>query len=193
MRIGMVGGAALLGLVALGCKGRDARMADTAAAPAAPGATAPAASPAEMWAVSFDGIGPVRVGMSYAEALAALGSDLSAPDSTTSCNDLHATRTPPGVSFMLVGDTIVRVDVRRPGVHTAEGAQVGDTEDEVRSHYGASVVVTPHKYTNGHYLTVRPPSAMHSTHRLVFETDGRVVTEYRAGRQPEVEWVEGCS
>jgi hypothetical protein len=28
---------------------------------------------------------------------------------------------------------------------------------------------------------------------IVFETDGKRVTMFRAGRLPEVEWVEGCS
>jgi hypothetical protein len=28
--------------------------------------------------------------------------------------------------------------------------------------------------------------------RLIFETDGKVVTSYRAGHEPEVEYVEGC-
>ena len=32
-----------------------------------------------------------------------------------------------------------------------------------------------------------------TTRRLVFETDGARVLRYRAGRRPEVEWVEGCS
>jgi hypothetical protein len=27
---------------------------------------------------------------------------------------------------------------------------------------------------------------------LVFETDGKHVTMFRAGRLPEVKWVEGC-
>jgi hypothetical protein len=50
------------------------------------------------------------------------------------------------------------------------------------------VVESPHKYTDGHYLTLAPDGA----HRLVFETDGGHVTRYRGGRMPEVEWVEGC-
>ena len=32
-----------------------------------------------------------------------------------------------------------------------------------------------------------------SAYRLIFETDGQRVTEYRAGLLPAVEWVEGCS
>jgi hypothetical protein len=28
---------------------------------------------------------------------------------------------------------------------------------------------------------------------IVFETNGKTVTNFRAGRLPEVKWVEGCS
>ena len=55
------------------------------------------------------------------------------------------------------------------------------------------VTVQPHKYTNGHYLVVRSATAADTTHRIIFETDGKVVTRFRSGRMPEVAWVEGCS
>ena len=41
-----------------------------------------------------------------------------------------------------------------------------------------------------HYLKPSDPAL---PYRLVFETDGERVTRYRAGRLPEVEWVEGCA
>jgi hypothetical protein len=40
----------------------------------------------------------------------------------------------------------------------------------------------------GHSLVFTPDPQ----HRIIFETDGKVVTRYRAGRMPEVEWVEKC-
>lgn len=55
------------------------------------------------------------------------------------------------------------------------------------------MTVQPHKYTDGHYLVVRPADAADTTHLLVFETDGRVVERFRAGQKPQVEYVEGCA
>ena len=78
-------------------------------------------------------------------------------------------------------------------VFAAEGARVGDSEDAVRKLYGSRVSVTPHKYTNGHYLTVTPMAPSDSQYRIIFETDGKRVTRYRAGRLPQVAYVEGCS
>ena len=88
---------------------------------------------------------------------------------------------------------MARVDVTKPGVRTREGAQVGDPEAAVLKLYEGRVAVTPHKYSGpqGHYLTVTTPGD--SLHRIVFETDGATVQNYRVGRLPEVEWVEGCS
>ncbi len=65
-----------------------------------------------------------------------------------------------------------------------------------RSHqqlYPGQVSISPHKYVDGHYLIVTPSAPADSTYRLVFETDGKLVTRFRSGKMPEVTWVEGCS
>ncbi len=51
----------------------------------------------------------------------------------------------------------------------------------------------PHHYEGpeGRYRIVELPGD--SLHRIVFETDGRRVTSYRAGRRPAVDHVEGCA
>ncbi|MFL5569051.1 MAG: hypothetical protein ACJ772_00590, partial [Gemmatimonadaceae bacterium] len=61
----------------------------------------------------------------------------------------------------------------------------------IKSLYAGRLTTTPHKYTPGaHYLTVTSPSDPNA--RIVFETDGSKVTEYRSGRTPAVEYVERC-
>jgi hypothetical protein len=52
------------------------------------------------------------------------------------------------------------------------------------------VRVTPHAYTEGHYLTIIAPDRKHG---IVFETDGSRVTQYRAGRLVAIRYGEGCS
>jgi len=94
-------------------------------------------------------------------------------------------------NVMLSNDTVVRFDILGRDMPTAEGARVGDTEDRIRQLYAGRTAEQPHKYLpGGHYLVVTP--AGESVERIVFETDGKVVTKYRAGRRPEVENVEGC-
>jgi hypothetical protein len=188
----------LLGLV-VACGGRDAPAPDSSRAlappPVAPAPTvADTAAPASRWVVTARGIGPVLAGVSLAALDTTLGESVRATyGAGSSCAYVHPTALPKGVLVMVERDTVVRVDVRARGVLTEEGAGVGDSEASVLKRYEGRVRVTPHKYTGptGHYLTV---TALPDTaHLVVFETDGRSVVTYRAGRRPAVELVEGCS
>ena len=181
--------------------------ADTTIVPDLPAARAPADSaparpaPAEdAWVLRFDGIGPLRVGMTFDEARAALGGDLRMNDAVVGmddgpdrCDHPRSGRLPAGVLVMVDGRRVVRVQVDSASIATAEGARIGDTEARIRQLYPGRVSVQPHKYTDGHYLVVRPAEASDTTHLLIFETDGRVVERFRAGQKPQVEYVEGCS
>jgi len=96
--------------------------------------------------------------------------------------------------IMITGGTVARIEVDSSTVPTGLGVRVGDSEARVKELYGARVSVEPHKYLpNGHYLVVSPVPPTDSNFRLIFETDGSRVTSYRAGRLPQVQWVEGCA
>ena len=151
-----------------------------------PGGVAPVVSAAQL-TVTETGIGPVRVGMTVAEAMRAWGGDFRATNTNAPCYYLRPAGTS-GVALMVIEGRIARVDVSDASVATFAGARVGDSEARIKSLYPA-VEVTPHKYVNGHYLTVLPSG----DHRIIFETDGVKVTRFRAGRMPEVGWIEGCS
>ena len=140
------------------------------------------------------GYGPVRVGMTTAEAARALGAELKLlGPKMEPCHYIQATERP-GIAFMVIDGQIARIDVRPESpIRTAEGAAVGDAEDRIHALYPGRIEVQPHKYTAGHYLIVRPAAAADSSYRIIFETDGKRVTGYKAGRMPEVRWVEGCS
>ena len=142
------------------------------------------------WVVRPGSIGPVRIGMRAGEARRVLG--LPKARGTEGCSYLAgAAGTRLRAKVMLSNDTVVRFDVLDSAIATAEGARVGDTEDRIRQLYAGHVAEQPHKYVpGGHYLIVTP--AGESVERIIFETDGKVVTSYRAGRRPEVENVEGC-
>ena len=142
-------------------------------------------------AISAYGVGPVRAGMTTDEASAALRSEIRPTDGEfTGCVMTQLPGGPAEVSLMIVGDTVVRVDVRNPTVSTEAGARIGDPEARIRELYDR-VVSEPHKYTEGRYLIFVSPQD--TLYRIVFETDeqGRVTT-FRSGRTPEVHWVEGC-
>jgi hypothetical protein len=145
--------------------------------------------------VTETGIGPLRAGMTVAQGEAALRTSLGAPpgQDSANCRMVQWVGGPPGLRVMVENNRIARVDVDSGSLTTADGARVGDTEERVKSLYAGRVVVGPHKYTGGHYLVVTPTAASDSAFRLIFETDGKRVTRYRAGQRPQVEYVEGCS
>ena len=167
---------------------------DSTTSAAADSTRSPSSSPlagTTAWRVGADAIGPIRVGMSANDARRILG---LAPQSKSApgCSYITgAASTALHANVMLTDDTVVRFDIRDGAIATAEGARVGDTEARVRSLYGARVSAQPHKYVEGgHYLVVSDPA--HPDDRIVFETDGKVVTQFRTGRTPEVTNVEGC-
>lgn len=99
---------------------------------------------------------------------------------------------PPGVRVMIVSGIVERVEVHEPSIATAEGARVGDAAERIETLYAGRVRRTPHKYTNGSYLTVVASPPADTMYRIVFETDDAHVTTYRSGRFPAVAYVEGC-
>jgi len=148
----------------------------------------------EALAVDAGGFGPIRIGMTVGEAEQALGDSLTLlGPKMEPCYYVVATARP-GIAFMIIEGRLARLDVEQQStVQTDAGAKIGDTEDHIRSLYPGHIEVQPHKYTDGHYLIVTPTAPAHGNHRIIFETDGKRVTGYRAGRLPEVQWVEGCS
>lgn len=145
----------------------------------------------EPWVVDFEAYGPIPLGVAFEDAVAASGGRIGDVEDREGCTMTPLVGGPEGVFLMVVDGRVARVDVRNEGVKTREGAGIGDSEERVQRLYPGAVEVQPHKYTDGHYLVVTPPGA--SPRRLIFETDGELVTTYRAGVLPEVSWVEGCS
>lgn len=165
----------LLGLL-LGCSGR------------------PSNTPSS-WTVADSGFGPVTIGMATEEADGAVDGSLRLPQTmrTDGGCDYASLEGMDSLTFMIEQRKVVRVDVRRRDIRTSEGAGIGDSEAHIQQLYSGRVRVTPHKYTPGHYLTVVPSDTAGHPYRLIFETDGAVVTTFRAGALPQVAYVEGCS
>jgi hypothetical protein len=137
------------------------------------------------------GIGPIRAGMTVEQVAQAMGGGFGAPKGgTAGCTYAVLVKAPPGLAVMLQDGKVARVEVRSGTIPTAAGARIGDSEARIKTLYPDRVTTTPHKYVaGGHYLTVTPADAKY---RIVFETDGKKVKTFRAGRVPEVEQVERC-
>ena len=142
--------------------------------------------------VTERGIGAVHAGMTVAEARAVLERLHFQGEDSTGCVYPTVAGLPDGVWVMIDRGIVARIDVQKGDVPTTEGIRIGDDTAKVRAAYGSRVTASPHKYSDGQYLTVVPQGD--SLHRIIFETNqAGVVLRYRAGRLPQVGWVEGCS
>ena len=146
-------------------------------------------------ALNEDGLGPIQVGMTLTEAVN-MGLLNENPNMKTKCDFVFpavGAGVPDNVGVMIVRGEVARIDVDTGSVTTEDGAKIGDTEEKIKSIYDGDLQIEPHKYvTGGHYMIVMGDSAS-AGKAIVFETNGKVVTNFRAGRLPEVKWVEGCS
>jgi len=143
------------------------------------------------WDVTWGGIGELKAGMSIEEANVVMHNALAAPAKISECDYIKVNNAPAGVAFMFENGVFSRVDVNSGTVKTVQGVGIGDTEDKIKSTYSGQVAVNPAKYTDGHTIVVTPKSG--GNNRIVFETEGGKVTRFRSGREPAVEYVEGCA
>jgi hypothetical protein len=144
------------------------------------------------WALRFDGIGPVHIGMSIAQLNAVLGEKFSMPKDKDEHECFYdASERHPNVAFMIIRGRVARIDVHGKGVRTSAGIQVGDSEAGALKAYGRAMKVEPHAYIpdEGHYLTVRSKDGRYG---IRFETDKGKINMFYAGRADAIQYIEGC-
>ncbi len=155
--------------------------------------------------LTFDGLGPVRIGMTPSQAEEALGAKFSPKldFEEDSCWYAHrADGVDPQVYYMVQDNEIVRIDIEErelgktetvdPYISTEKGIRVGSTEEQIKEGYGAKVEISPHPYLEeaGHYLEVLRSDMQRG---LLFETNDNKVTTFRSGTPDAIRLIEGCS
>ena len=93
---------------------------------------------------------------------------------------------------MVSNGSVARVDVHERGVATLSGIRVGDPEDAVTAAYGDRLTAESDYYDHdATQYTFTPEEPGDDTRMIITTLEGRV-TAIRAGRLPEVDYVEGC-
>lgn len=183
-----------LGVVAVlcltACQGRALQVRD-------PGATT---RPDTAMPLTADGWGPLRIGMTHAEVIAAAGEDanpeaVGGPD-PEQCDEFRPTHAPEGMIVMIERGSLTRISLGAGStVKTDRGFGVGDAADAIKHAYGTAIVTAPHHYAPApaEYITIwRTASGGPNARGLVYEigADGRVA-HVRAGG-PSIAYAEGC-
>jgi hypothetical protein len=144
------------------------------------------------WSADFDGVGPLKIGMTRQDAEGSIGNELQWPDDPEPGCDYGGVRSSATDLFFLISDgRIGRIDIYHAGIPSQGGIRIGDLEDRVHAVHGDRLQVERHPYTDGHYLLVSSPTD--PARWMIFETSDGVVISFRTGRRPVVDWVEGCS
>lgn len=167
-------------------------------------APAPAPPPAAD-ALTAEGFGPLRIGMTRAEVETVLGAD-SNPDAAggpdpESCDIFHPARAPQGMMVMVEDGVLTSIWLRNGStLKTDRGFGVGDTATAIKAAYGPLAYVSPHKYAAvpAEYITswgvggaagyVENPVARGIAYHI--GTEGRA--EHVAAGGPSIQYVEGC-
>ncbi len=144
---------------------------------------------APKYVVTFNSFGKVKVGMTVSKASKALGVRLTTVEQGD-CRYFEAKGNFKDIGFMVNDRTIARFDVFERGFATDRGAKVGDTEARIKRLYKGMYKVSQHPYVDGHYIEVEMKGGKYS---IIFETEGKRITSFRAGRSPEIGYIEGCS
>ncbi len=150
--------------------------------------------------LAIDGIGPIRVGMTVAEASRSAGVTLVKSSTLHPIEELCIYLEPQGglkgINFMVIKDRIARVDITNKRITTIRGAKIGDSEEQIFDLYPGQIQVTPHGENRppgrDRDLTFIPKDAADKNYRMIFETTYHRVTNFRSGKLPEVKYLENC-
>ena len=158
---------------------------------------AAAAGSGQVFRLHDEGYGPVRVGMTIAQAERALSAPLVPADDSSpadGCWHVKPARGHQGVQFMVQQGRISRASLwgDPSPIRTVRGVGIGDPEAKVRRLYGPHLRSEPHAYDgpSAHYLTYW---TRNGSRGVRFETDdhGRVQTIHAGDRS--IQLIEGCS
>lgn len=150
--------------------------------------------------LTADGWGPLRIGMSRAEVVAAAGDDsdpaaVGGPDPET-CDEFRPRNAPEGVLVMIREGVLTRVSVsRNPDISTPAGFGVGDSGSAILAEYGARADVEPHQYWRppAKYVTAwRQASSPSERRGIRYEINSEDEVVHLRGGDHSIENVDGC-
>ena len=143
--------------------------------------------------VSTVGIDALFFGMTLAQASAAVEAEFVSVSEPVDpvCHTYRPAGGPAGVILTVTAGTVERVDITTETLTTRSGAGVGMTEQALFELFGDRLTEAP-RDGGGNTITFTPADASDAEFRVIFETDGTVVTNFRSGRQPQVTPTTPC-
>ena len=194
-------------MIALAACGGSETPAPTTPVAGTPSVETPATPPpaATSEELTSQGWGPLKIGMTKAEVLTAVGDkrDPVAAGIPGDCEEYQPANAPEYLWVMLEAGKLTRITLADMSkLKTDKGLGLGDTAETVKTTYGAAAVASPHKYQDkpAEYITVwdggprtEPYVQDEAARGIVYEIDGTgKVGAIHAGG-PSIQYVEGCA
>ncbi len=153
--------------------------------------------PSEVF-VTTGGLGSVRVGQTVEQAEEASGLTLTpeADPISDDCFFVTVADDPvyAGVAFMVYENAIGRVDVGPPSpITTRSGAGIGTTVEQLNALFPGQIEDASEFVVDGTAVMFVPRDEADAQFRVIFVTEGDVVTGFRSGVLPPVGFGEGCA
>lgn len=143
--------------------------------------------------LATNGIGPVLTGMTLKEAEQQSGLRFKTTISgNKSCRHVSPIGGVKNVSFMINEGSIAVAYVSNPQIKTLRGVGIGDSELRIRSLYVGQLEPGESLSRRTKVLQFVPKDAEDKNDRIVFSFVNGKLQSFRAGRLPEVGWLEGC-
>lgn len=168
----------------------------------------PPKAPAAPAVLTAEGFGPLRIGMSRAQVVKALGEDsdpiaVGGPD-PESCDHFRPERAPEGMLVMIEEGQLTSISlIHGSKVRTDRGLGIGATAAQVKAVHGKALRAEPHKYEEApaEYLTIwakdaprdeQSPAAP-TARGIRFEVGAAGKVQSISAGGPSIEYVEGCA
>lgn len=147
--------------------------------------------------INFDGFGPAKFGDNEESVRIAWGRPLNAdtPSKGATCYYLNIAPNTnyKGIAFMMENAIFVRYDVKDNSQVAPGNIVVGDTAQSIMKAHAENVILQPHKYTKD-ARTMTVLSTQQPNSKLIFDVNAEnIVTNWRIGVTPQIDYVEGCS
>lgn len=148
----------------------------------------------EAWRAAINALGPVQIGMSYEQLKNLVGELEQQKGDGEGCAYFTPLNSERDISFMLFEGRLVRVDIYSRKIETLSSLRVGDSAERIKEIYDGSVeVIDRQGIASDELLSLRSGNADLRKYRMVFEVNHGIVTNYRLGLLPYVNWRDGCS
>jgi hypothetical protein len=151
----------------------------------------------DLTALTPDGYGPAKIGMTIKQASKALGIPLVTSNDeqpNPDCYHVQPKSGPTELAFMIQAGRIVRVSLYNgpSTIHSDRGIALGDPIDKVRKAYGKDLSDEEHEYLGpvGRYLTFWDEKKQRGM-RYETDTEGKVDKIHAGGTA--IQLIEGCS